>query len=430
MSGSEPEEDPDGTKDPSTELGHESTLGRTNFPGERRLRLRVWNDPNVPKPGGTKPWGQPDRGPFKLERDILKEYKIKKKTTISPMVGEKKGNRYLHWAVDPWNETEAKEALENGGADVNSKNYSGMTPLHLVAQQNLPGAVETLIKFGANLEIKDTLGFTPLHHAVANKARVSIAALLAAGSNPETQNLEGETPLLTAIRKNSEPIVKSLVGAGAVINPPEGTEAPPLHMTARLKRKAIMSLLIKLGADVGLRDEQGKTPLHHAAQVDEYKGMFILLDAGGQINAKNYEGDTPLHLSLKSDAKRTTTMLIQMGADYSIPNAEGGVMDEALVELVSDKSVRFRGLPGNEDKPDVFHKYHGPLPRLKHSVWGKKARVKMGMGHDWDDKLLEQQEYIREKKKELRGYRMEKDRLIKEKWNSPFVFKQKEPPKD
>lgn len=312
----------------------------------------MWDDPKTgtEAPGGPNPslWAQPVWRPVKLAKPVPSEGKegdestpIYLRESTRPVVPEENGNKLLHRAVDPWNEEEVKKVLEKGNADINCRNYSGMTPLHRAAQQNLSEAVKTLLKFGADVTIRDKKGYTPLHLAVAHKAKLSIPALLGAGSDPNTQSDDGETPLNIAIRKNSDVIVRLLLDARARVNPPEGTKTPPVHLAARLKRKAILSLLMKANPNLYLRDALGRTPLHHAAEKDEYKGVFMLLTRrDGIIDIQDDEGNTALHLALKNDCQTTTAMLVQMGADYNIPSPQGGVMDEMLVEVALDKLGR------------------------------------------------------------------------------------------
>ncbi|KAH8145933.1 uncharacterized protein LAJ45_10075 [Morchella importuna] len=360
-----------------------SAFDPTDLLKKRGLRSQVWDDPKTgtEAPGGPNPslWAQPVWRPVKLAKPVPSEGKegdestpIYLRESTRPVVPEENGNKLLHRAVDPWNEEEVKKVLEKGNADINCRNYSGMTPLHRAAQQNF----------------------------AQGKIVYSSAS---------------------RCRKNSDVIVRLLLDARARVNPPEGTKTPPVHLAARLKRKAILSLLMKANPNLYLRDALGRTPLHHAAEKDEYKGVFMLLTRrDGIIDIQDDEGNTALHLALKNDCQTTTAMLVQMGADYNIPSPQGGVMDEMLVEVALDKLVRFRGIPGMKNK------YYGPFPTPR-PVKRLKTAV-MGVGDDWADRMAEEKEAARLRKKELRELRLEKHKGIKDKWKSPFVFKQEDRP--
>ncbi|KAI5840570.1 ankyrin repeat-containing domain protein, partial [Morchella snyderi] len=423
-----------GAGEVGAERDDESTFDSTNVLKRRGLRSQAWDSPNAAAepPGGPNPslWARPTGRSVKLKGPAISESReggesspIYVRESTRPVVPEENGNKNLLRAVDPWNEEEVKKVLEKGNVDINCRNYSGMTPLHRAAQQNLPEAVKTLLKFGADVTIMDNKAFTPLQLAVEHKAKMAIPALLAAGSDPDTQSDDGETPLTIAIKRNSDYIVKLLLNAHATVNPREGTKTPPVHLAARLRRKAILSLFMKANPKLDLRDALGRTPLHHAAERDEYKGVYMLLERRpGIIDIQDYEGNTALHLALGNDCQTTTAMLIQMGADYTIPNPEGGVMDEMLVDVAFDKLVRFRGIPGMKTK------YYGPFPKPR-PVKRIKTAI-MGVGDDWADRMAEEKEAARLRKKELREVRLGKHKEIKDKWKSPFVFEQGNPPSE
>jgi ankyrin repeat protein len=61
----------------------------------------------------------------------------------------------------------ANELLQNG-ADVNAKNKSGRTPLHIAAQKGNTELVRLLLASGANKTAKDNLGMTPYDFAEGN----------------------------------------------------------------------------------------------------------------------------------------------------------------------------------------------------------------------------------------------------------------------
>ena len=81
------------------------------------------------------------------------------------------------------------------GTDVNAKNKSGTTPLHLAAFKGHKEIVELLIDAGADAKADDA-GVTPLHHA-ANKEIAEL--LIAKGADVNAKSNGGKTPLDWAI---------------------------------------------------------------------------------------------------------------------------------------------------------------------------------------------------------------------------------------
>ena len=72
---------------------------------------------------------------------------------------------------------------------------NGSTPLHLVAVQNdAPEIIGALLKAGADIESRDENGRTPLHRAVAGGISSSICMLMKAGADATAKDEDGATP--------------------------------------------------------------------------------------------------------------------------------------------------------------------------------------------------------------------------------------------
>ena len=86
----------------------------------------------------------------------------------------------LHWAT--WSERpETVRYLLKRGATVTSRNFSGLTPLHMAWGHE---TMKTLLEFGADHSARTLVGSTPLHHAALYGSLKSIDALLAVGADP------------------------------------------------------------------------------------------------------------------------------------------------------------------------------------------------------------------------------------------------------
>ncbi len=95
-----------------------------------------------------------------------------------------------------------KTLLEAGGADPNTKDEYGSTPLHWAALKGHLDVVELLLKHGADPNVKDEDGSTPLHDAAWNGHADVVELLLKHGADPNTKNEYGKTPLHRAAMKS------------------------------------------------------------------------------------------------------------------------------------------------------------------------------------------------------------------------------------
>ena len=86
------------------------------------------------------------------------------------------------------------------GADVNSKDWYGYTPLHIAAARNSPIEIaELLLANGADVNAKDNFGSTPLHIAADEGCESITELLLSEGVNVNAKDKAGETPLNRAL---------------------------------------------------------------------------------------------------------------------------------------------------------------------------------------------------------------------------------------
>jgi hemoglobin len=117
-----------------------------------------------------------------------------------------------------------------------TRRFAGKTLLHFAAGAGCLGVVESLLRLGADPNTRDSGGHTPLYR-VANEC--------GSDAGPE--------------------IVRALVYAGGDVNAHGGvTRTTPLHMAARRGFMGIAQALLDCGAAAGAKDIKGDTPLQRA----------------------------------------------------------------------------------------------------------------------------------------------------------------------
>lgn len=72
----------------------------------------------------------------------------------------------------------------NNGADANSQDHLGNTPLHMAAAHGRKGAAEALLKAGASLDVENSEGHSPAKVAGDNARDEVVDLLSSGGPNP------------------------------------------------------------------------------------------------------------------------------------------------------------------------------------------------------------------------------------------------------
>jgi ankyrin repeat protein len=107
-------------------------------------------------------------------------------------------------------------ALINAGLDVDARDGSGFTPLHVAASHNAKTIAKTLIAVGANVNARDSQGDSPLHcvaktltDRIGNHLDV-VEVLIAAGADVNAKNDRGQDPILLALFNNRNDIAEAM----------------------------------------------------------------------------------------------------------------------------------------------------------------------------------------------------------------------------
>ena len=196
--------------------------------------------------------------------------------------------------------------------------------------------VKFLVDVGADINTYNKYGRTPLMIAITHRNKKGVKTLIELGADVKKPNKRNtDFPLMQAAYVKRLDIVKILVDAGADVN--QTTKHDGTALTAG-RRFDIIEFLLEKGADPNKYEEsQGQgTALDDAIERDDVPSIEILLSAGANPNLieKKYGywengGDTPLHKAInfshwKPIDPHVVTMLLDAGAKIDVKGSSWG----------------------------------------------------------------------------------------------------------
>ena len=235
---------------------------------------------------------------------------------------------------------ESINKLLAGGADVNAKNKSGYTALHLSAKRGHDAVAAVLLEAKADVALASRSGKTALHYVADYNGNLDLAKRLIAGQAPiNTKDGRKRTPLDYAqlrkraelaelLRSNGGKTSKELAAAGSIFAAAEVGDL-----------EALNKLLAADGADVNATNKSGYTALQLAVRKGQQDAAALLLEKGANVNAQG-KGRTPLDFAGKNTelaallrAKGGLTRL-ELRAEQDILYAAANGYAEAILRYI------------------------------------------------------------------------------------------------
>jgi ankyrin repeat protein len=250
------------------------------------------------------------------------------------------GNTLLMGAVRH-RQVKVVQYLIEAGADVNTKNDYGWTPLLTATVKADAVTAKVLIGKGAELDAANGAKWTPLMVAEAKSEDALMDLLKKAGAKKTTAwapealtflsgvtgpALEGGPipkypgfPLSLRPAKRPSDLLKQGVPVDVVDF--EGNSA--LVYAANLARVAEVKWLIEQKADVDLVNQYGESALFFAARGGHSEIVTLLLEAGASAKRVDESGQTPLMEAAESGDEKSIAKLIAYKADVNATDSAG-----------------------------------------------------------------------------------------------------------
>jgi len=244
-------------------------------------------------------------------------------------VDQQTKNNVLLDVIYNWNkflDIDLVKVILASGADVNTRNEDGNTPLMLAADtEDSIELIDLLIKAGADVNAVDNDGWTPLLTAVVNDNLKATKVLLDHGANINAINSDLENALIIAVKLgDSDSLIELLIKHGANINAKDKNGLTALMFAIAELYDPIdkidkVKLLIRSGVDLDEQDNSGKTALIHAAIIADATIIETLLAHGADMNIMDKHGFTAFDYALDNtihDNRKNQNKIIKILKSY------------------------------------------------------------------------------------------------------------------
>lgn len=202
------------------------------------------------------------------------------------------------------------EYLLKRGANIDTQNTEGQTPLMIAAQDGDLSVINGLLAYQANPNVQDNDGWTAAMHAVRTNDPKIFRLLGKYQADFNIVNQDHMTALALAIVDNKANAAVAMLDNNANPNFEMGAAKYNALMLAVKKGNLQMAqTLLQYKAKPNAQNAGGVTPLMIASHGDKDMLVSLLLKAGANPNLKDNEGKTALMLAKESDANKALKQL-------------------------------------------------------------------------------------------------------------------------
>ena len=252
------------------------------------------------------------------------------------------------------------------GADINLKNAEG-TALNLAAENNSPAVINQLLARGADVNSRNERGITPLGIAVFNGDERLVAELVAYGADINIKDNLGNTALSFAADQMHEEIVEKLLKHGAYSDVRDGRGETALSLAVPARSQKMIEILLDSSTDLNIRNGHGRTPLFDAVILGEVGTVRRFIRHGAEVDIRDNEGVTPLQWVLSGHCEGRGRKIL--GFDLELQRCR-----DRLIQTLTDNGASLN--IGDEQRERALLRW---AERTGNQAVGERLRSEIGV---------------------------------------------------
>ncbi|CAF1627636.1 unnamed protein product [Adineta ricciae] len=291
-------------------------------------------------------------------------------------IGNINGNTEVKADRYPQYEDIARCCLDYG-AEVNSLNKEGNTPLFCAAEKFSKSCAKLLLEYGADISVVNNRKKTVSEMCVNEEFQqtlITVSEFIASVIRALTQGdkevldrvitdhvegrytlsslnsrfINGSTLLHTACYFNNLPAVQRLVKLDVNLDVRDFQGKTALHRTRDIN---IIKFLLECNADINATDAEGNTAIHAKCAGErnkplELEAIRVLHEYGAELDRCNSKGETCFHLA----ARKGNTEVLQLLFELDETNMRESI--QAIEQKPSEENISIVGLAIRSDHQD------------------------------------------------------------------------------
>lgn len=272
---------------------------------------------------------------------------------------------------------EVRQYLKEG-ANPNSTNSDGVTPLMYAAQGGFIDIVALLIEAGADVNAKPHNEVTALHAAIDNGQFEIAELLIRSNTRMDVRDNFGLTPLHYAVKQDAYELADMLLYYNASSNLADYRGTSPLMLAAWTGNFEMARLLIRHGASIDTTDYEGNTALIVACQNKHPDVVRLLLANKANPSHTNSRGTDALLSAIKAGDGTSVAHLIKSSADINKVYHMG--LNPLEAARMDQNDTLMDILRSTKAKPDRFPWFNQVTSTVNYRFSGRDSYWYLGLG--------------------------------------------------